>query len=279
MKREYFDEVGIPLYRTTGGISFEKAVADHPELEKFVISADPLRFDKKNRDALRLLNYFIAKDLYQLDMDFSHEEAIIPTPVLRYNFLKLVVSPNSTVIELGTGASAIIALLAARWFNCTVVATEIDGEYVKRAKENIQRNGLESHIQVLNSHGKMLDGVIPKGLRVDYIISNPPYYDEIRSPKIIWGGRPHELVGNGVHGEKFIIDMIKEGWPYLNTGGVLSFIIPKTRVNTLVAIEKYLADQNHNYDILGLKAGNRVRYIFRIFKKDNEGAPFMSEME
>jgi tRNA1(Val) A37 N6-methylase TrmN6 len=279
MNKKNFDEVGIPIYKTFGGMAFSEAVAKHPELEQYVLSRDPLRFDRQNRDALRKLNQFIAQDIYQLEIDFSHEEAIIPTPVLRYNFLKLVLNPNSKVIELGTGGTAIIALLAARWFNCEVLATEIDQEYITRAAQNIQANMLENKIRVVDSNGKMLDGVIPQEFRADFIISNPPYYDEIRSPNVLWGGRKHELVGEGEHGEKFIIDMIREGWHFLNPGGVISFIIPKTRTETLNAVEEYLAEKNHNYDILGLQAGNRLRYIFRIFKSHDTESPFLSEME
>ena len=74
---------------------------------------------------------------------------IIPTPVMRFNFLKHILRPNATVIELGTGASAIIAMLAAKQFNARVYATEMDPQYIEYANENVRRNSLTIKLPLL----------------------------------------------------------------------------------------------------------------------------------
>jgi len=80
-------------------------------------------------------------------------------------------------------------------------------------------------------------------------------------------------------GESFILRMIEEGWNYLKTPGTISFIIPKTRQNTLIAVEEYLNSNNFDYDIIGLLAGNRTRFIFRIFKNNLADINRLSEMD
>ncbi|WP_457556709.1 RlmF-related methyltransferase [Candidatus Harpocratesius sp.] len=276
-----FNPLGIPLLRIKTGYPTSQAIKKHPDLIPFLKSQNPPRIDNENRELLLLYNRYIAQDLFQLDIEFS-PNAIIPTPVMRYNFLKHVINYKKTnepssreknklehsLLEIGTGASAIIAMLAAKHFNCNVFATEIDSEYFKIAKKNIQKNKLGKKIKLFLSKGGIINSVIPKDLKVDYIVSNPPYYDKILSPKVIWGGKNHELVSKGNAGECFILQMIQEGWSHLNPGGIIAFIIPKTRTETIIEIENYLNKKNFDYEIIGLLVGNRTRYIFRVFKEE-----------
>ena len=274
----YFDDKGIPIYRVTGGLPLSIASANHPDLIPYLRSRDPPSIDNLNRDALLLYNYYIAKDIYGLEINFETEHAIIPTPVMRFNFLKHILRPNATVIELGTGASAIIAMLAAKQFNARVYATEMDPQYIEYANENVRRNSLDDQITIIDSKGFYLDGVFDAEFRVDYIISNPPYYEKIRSPKFLWGGKEHELI-SGEFGETFILRMMEEGWKYLNIPGMIAFIIPKTRPETLVKVEEYLNQTQWEYDIIGLNAGNRIRYVFCIYKTSYNEDLQISEMD
>ena len=260
-----FDETGIPIFRVTGGYPISEAIHDHPDLIPYLRSQNPPRIDNLNREALLHYNYYIAKEKFGLDIEFEPDQAIIPTPMMRYAFLKHILFEGAKVVEIGTGASAIIAMLAAKIFKAQVIATEMDPDYLEIAERNIQRNGLESQINLIDSKGKFLDGVLSAEERPDFIISNPPYYDIIRSPKLLWGGKTHELVGDGDVGERFIISMIEEGRQFMKTTGIISFIIPKTRQETLVQIEDYLNQQNYDFDIFGLKAGNRTRFVFRLY--------------
>lgn len=282
MSENFFNEKGIPIYRVEPGLPLSVAMKNHPDIIPHLRCLDPPSINNTNRESLLLYNYYIAKDVYGLDIKFESKNAIIPTPVMRYSFLKHILTPNAQVIELGTGASAIIAMLAAKHFNARVYATEIDPEYLQLAQENVQNNHLENKITIIDSKGKYLDGVFPEDLKVDYIISNPPYYEKIRSPKFLWGGKAHELI-SGEFGESFILRMIAEGKKYLKPLGMISFIIPKTRPETLVAVEKQINIEEWEYDIFGLRAGNRTRFVFRLKNKLYDPAPnensFINEIE
>ncbi len=301
--KDKFEDHGIKYKWVGGGLPLHQAVENHPEMRRYV------RENKKphlirSRDSLLTYNYYIAKDIYDLDIVFEPERAIIPTPGLRYRFLEVSleglgfkklepytsvwVSPKDKeneenedqenrkeekkkdfkqpeVLEIGTGASAIIALLAAEHFNCKVMATEIDAEYISYAQKNIERNGLSKQITLVKSQGNIIQDLIEEGRKFDLIISNPPYYPELPEKESVWGGAKHELLGKGTYGEKFIIRMIREGLHHLKKGGLIAVIIPKKLQKTLIATENFLKNNNVVYDILGLKAGNRIRYVFRVF--------------
>ena len=73
--------------------------------------------------------------------------------------------------------------------------------------------------------------------------------------------------------------MMEEGWKYLNIPGMIAFIIPKTRPETLVKVEEYLNQTQWEYDIIGLNAGNRIRYVFCIYKTSYNEDLQISEMD
>ncbi len=262
-----FDPSGIRLYRVSGDYPTRIALQKHPDLSNHLKSINPPRIKKDNPTTLELYNRYIAEDLYDLKINFL-PGAIIPTPILRFNFLKYVIRPNSSLLEIGTGASAIIAMLAAKHFQCQVTATDVDQSYLNWAQTLIKLNGLDSQIKLVTSNGNIIESIFSPEDQFDFILSNPPYYDEILSPCSPWGGKSHELISEGKYGEGFILRLIKEGWNHLNPAGILAFIVPKTRQTTLCAVESYL--QSHSdiwdYDIIGLLAGNRTRYVFRVHK-------------
>ena len=110
-----------------------------------------------------------------------------------------------------------------------------------------------------------MDGVFDADLRVDYIISNPPYYEKIRSPKFLWGGKEHELISGEFRGN---LHFTNDGrrMEILKHSRNDCFYYPQNRPETLVKVEEYLNQTQWEYDIIGLNAGNRIRYVFCIYK-------------
>ena len=180
MGRKKFDDIGIPLFYVDRRYPTSRAIELHPDLIPFLKTIDPPRINKESREALLLYNYYVAKDLFDLKIEFEKDVAIIPTPVMRYAFLQHLISPKCSIIELGTGASAIIAMLAAKCFNAHVYATEMDPQYIEFANKNVLANKLENKIQIINSHGKFLDDVVPKNLRVDLKKNKPTKKEKIK---------------------------------------------------------------------------------------------------
>ncbi len=81
-------------------------------------------------------------------------------------------TPKDEVLDMGTGSG--IQAIAAGQVARRVVATDINPEAVRCARENIRRNGLTHRISVL--HGDLFSS-IPAGSLFDIILFTPPYME------------------------------------------------------------------------------------------------------
>jgi len=91
--------------------------------------------------------------------------------------------PPTTVrgIDIGTGASCIYALLGATMNKWQWIATEVDAESFRIAKENVQRNGLGHLIDVRHVPvGSFLVGNIkPEDGPIEFCVCNPPFFSTL----------------------------------------------------------------------------------------------------
>ena len=72
MKQErVFDESGIPKIRVIADYPTSKALNLHLDLINHLKSTDPPRIKNKDRETLLLYNKYIAKDLYDIDIEFA----------------------------------------------------------------------------------------------------------------------------------------------------------------------------------------------------------------
>jgi 23S rRNA A1618 N6-methylase RlmF len=111
-------------------------------------------------------------------------------------------------MDVGSGATAIYSLLAAKFFNCHMFTTEIDPAAASMALQNVQANQLEARIHVtvvapsqsqhcvqLHQHHHQAPGgplerslaameqflhqqqQVPSHAPLDFVMTNPPFYD------------------------------------------------------------------------------------------------------
>lgn len=104
-------------------------------------------------------------------------------------------------LDIGSGATAIYSLLAAKFFCCRMVTTEIDANAAAMAQKNVEANCLSSQIHVAHvppSHSQDPSSLSPGGplersmvavekylaqcpspphMTVDFVMTNPPFYD------------------------------------------------------------------------------------------------------
>ncbi|MCD6523378.1 MAG: RlmF-related methyltransferase, partial [Thermococcus sp.] len=164
----------MPLWKDGKlGLPVKEAVKLFPELEKYLDERG--RLDLSNREARILYNRAIAKALFRLEIEY-HPRGLVTTPVSRYLFLKTFLRGREKVLEIGTGHTAMMALIAERLFKCDVTATELDEEFFEYARKNIERNG--ARVRLLKSNGGIIRGVVPEEERFDVIFSAPPYYEK-----------------------------------------------------------------------------------------------------
>jgi len=104
------------------GLKIEDAIKYNEKLKKYVYKkGDKLRINFKDKEALIEYNKTVLKVLFDLDIEF-HKNGLIPTPINRYLFIKSTFETlkelgieKPTVLEIGTGHSAIISLLIKKF--------------------------------------------------------------------------------------------------------------------------------------------------------------------
>ncbi|CAB3288491.1 conserved protein of unknown function [Methanocaldococcus lauensis] len=259
------------------GLKIETALKYNENLKKYVYKkGDKLRIDFKNKDALIEYNKTILKVLFNLDVEF-HKNGLVPTPINRYYFIKSTFETlyrlgikKPKVLEIGTGHSAIISLLIKKFYDADVYATEVDEEFLKFAKRNIEKNKLD--IKLINSKGKIIDGIEEiKGKKFDLIISYPPFYSKnsVSSGRKFGGAKAKsvELIGRGKYGEEFSFRIIEEGINFLNKKGVISLMMPKKPEKRRELIIEKMKNINLDVEVDEIKTGNRLRYVIKGIKE------------
>ncbi len=88
---------------------------------------------------------------------------------------------ETKMADLGTGSGCLAVTLAAERPDATVWATDLSADALKEARKNVVRYGLTDRVTLL--HGDLL-GPLPEGLRLDVIVSNPPYVTEAELPDL-----------------------------------------------------------------------------------------------
>jgi len=154
------------------GLKIENAVKVIPELEKYVKNG---KIDFGDRKARLLYNKAIARAVFNVDIEY-HPKALITPPISRYIFLKTFLRGGERVLEIGTGHSALMAIMASKLFDCEVWATEVSEEFFSYAKSNIERN--RTNVRLIKSGGEIIKSLIPEGETFDVIFSAPPYYEK-----------------------------------------------------------------------------------------------------
>ncbi len=234
-----------------------------PELLQWLNSSN--KIDLGNTKALYYYNKCLFKILDGIELDMNIQDDsdnnLIPTAGLRRAITSIIVSEihPTKVVEIGTGASAIMSLLLAR-NNIQVIATEINLNSLQSAFKQVKINNLEKYITLVESNGGILD-YLTEYFPVDCILSLPPYYaDESRQlPKKKKGfrGIDSELYSFG-EDIGFSLQLLRE-WFELNSSTFL-IILWKNLESLENALEK-IEELPIKNRIIEIKAGTRKRFL------------------
>ena len=233
----------------TIGLKIEDALKIFPKLQKYIKNG---KLDFSNREARILYNKAIAKAVFSIEIEY-HPKGLITPPISRYIFLKTFLRGGERVLEIGTGHSALMAIMAAKLFNCEVWATEINEEFFEYAKRNVERNKVQ--VKLIKSKGEIIKGLIPEGEKFDVIFSAPPYYEKPTKGVLT----PIEAVGGGKYGEKFSLKLLKEARDYLKPKGKVALFLPD-KAPLLNVITKEAEKIGYNVKDIKFRAGTRFRH-------------------
>lgn len=123
-------------------------------------------------------------------------------------------------IDVGSGSGAIAISLAKEEENLQVYASDISKEAIVVAKENAKN--LEANVTFLL--GDMLQPFIDENIKVDILISNPPYIPiNENMEKSVIDFEPHVALFGGEDGLKFYRMIFENAHKVLNNKAILAF--------------------------------------------------------
>lgn len=173
---------------------------------------------------------------------------------------------NPTIIDVATGSGA-IAISLSKELNTHIYASDISIKALDIAKEN----SLNNNANITFYSGDMLEPYIKNNIKVDVIVSNPPYIKEDEKIEdIVKNNEPHIALFAKNNGLEYYESILKNASEILNDKYLIAFEIGETQGedikdialkylgNVNVEIKKDLSDKDrmlfvYNYEISPIK--------------------------
>ena len=161
------------------------------------------------------------------------------------------------MVDIGTGSGAIAITLALEEPRIKMVATDISQDALDIARNNAQT--LEANIEFLQ--GDMLKPCIDKGIKVDILVSNPPYIPKEQAlEKSVKDYEPDVALFGGEDGLFFYREILKNAHLLIKEKSILAFEIGFDEKDSLM---KMSAEYFPNDRIEVLKdLNNKDRMLF-----------------
>ncbi len=164
--------------------NFDELIPLHPELKEFVYvnkyGNKTVQFS--NNQAVIALNTALLKLQYDLTYWEIPKSNLCPAIPGRLDYLlhlaDLLQKKNVKLLDIGTGANLIYPILANLHFNWSSVASEVDLDSLKNAKEILAKNNSLKKIELRHQKFKssILEHIIQPNDRYDAVLCNPPFY-------------------------------------------------------------------------------------------------------
>ena len=200
-----------------------------------------------------------------LDLDLKvNSDVLIPRPETEELVLfavSMIKKENCfldglSIVDIGTGTGAIAISLYRRVINSNVIATDISSKALEVAKENSKTHDTKIKFY----QGDMLSPLITNNIKVDVIISNPPYIeDEKTIDDNVFNNEPH-LALIAKPATKYYEEIFKGASIVTKRRSLMFFEIGENMEDSLTTlIKKYLplASYEFHKDIY-----NRIRFLY-----------------
>ncbi len=205
----------------------------HPE-DAFTAAEDAI-FEGlvSRRAAHEPLQYLTGRqEFFGLDLHVT-PDVLIPRPeteILVAAVLKWAqkTPPHSEkIVDVGTGSGAIALALAANLPTAAITALDVSPAALAVAQGNAIRLGFTERVRfAVSDLMGALQPEIPAGLRLDAVVSNPPYVPAGDAPGMqpeVRNFEPHTALFAGDDGLAIYRRLIPQAWAALRPGGLLAF--------------------------------------------------------
>lgn len=129
-----------------------------------------------------------------------------------------------TVVDIGTGSGAIAITLFLEQKKWHIHSVDISNEALTTAEENAKNLNAEVNFH----HGSLLKPLIEQSIKVDIVISNPPYIPKADITDLMEEVKDHEPIlalEGGEDGLDFYRQIIQQSKEVLNNPGLIAFEI------------------------------------------------------
>ena len=212
---ELCNELDIDLYMEKDRQADERVIKKFEDGVKRLVNNEPLNYVLGysyfygykmivNKDVL--IPRFETEELVGLILSFIDEH---------YKDKKRI-----KLADIGTGSGAIAIALKKEEEKLDVLASDISSEAIEVARQNAKNNDAEIEFLV----GSMLDPLVEKGIKLDVLVSNPPYIkkSEVLEPSVK-DYEPHVALFGGDDGLKFYRMIFDKADKVMNKKGMLFF--------------------------------------------------------
>ena len=137
--------------------------------------------------------------------------------------------------DVGTGSGAIAIALKKEEDRLNVYASDISEDALKVARLNAQNNDA----QVEFFQGSMLEPFIERDIKVDILVSNPPYIKTVETIEAsVYDYEPHVALFGGKDGLKFYREILENAHKVLKPKGFIFFEMGYDLKDSLSALAK-----------------------------------------
>lgn len=171
-----------------------------------------------------------------------------------------------SIADIGTG-SGVIAISLKKYFpDAQVTATDIEQDAIDVAASNAGR--LDADVMFIR--GNMLEPLIKYNIKVDVLVSNPPYIDGPATiDEQVWKYEPHTAL-LATPDTFFYEEIIKNADQVLNPGALLAFEIGEEMEESLTEIiNKYMPGSKFYF---AKDLYNKTRFLYIINEGENTNA-------
>lgn len=195
-----------------------------------------------------------------------NENVLIPRPeteelvanVLAY-YDEYFENQQVDLCDIGTGSGAIAISLKKEENNLHVTASDISEKAIETAKQNAV--DLEADVDFLI--GDLCEPLIEKNIKVDILVSNPPYIpqDEVMEHSVK-DFEPHVALFGGEDGLRFYRMILERSKLLLKEKSMLAFEMGYNQKEALTALAKSYFPESRIEVIKDLSGKNRMLFIF-----------------
>ena len=146
---------------------------------------------------------------------------------------------NPTIIDIGTGSGA-IAIALSKELNTKIYASDISSDALTVAKDNIKKTGANVELY----QGDMLNPYIDNNIKVDILVSNPPYISEDEEIEdIVKNNEPSIALYAKTNGTEYYESILKNANKVLKDRYLIAFEIGSNQAQLVKELaNKYLPD-------------------------------------